>query len=236
MGLYKIGAIPTSNFDTTGHIPGISPGNIVFQTTGAFAIYLWLIDGAGNASFLHRAQDTIRFDNTPPSGCVASSPATSSTLSFSVTWTSGTDVGSGLAGLYDVRSKDGVAGVWTDWLVDNSGLSGIFDGLQGHTYYFEARTQDLVGNEEAFLGITETLTLVDTNYVGPPFVPGDANGSGDVNGLDVVYLVNYLKGGPAPDPLLSADANGSCSVNGIDVSYLINYLKGGPPPYAGNCR
>jgi hypothetical protein len=67
--------------------------------------------------------------------------------------------------------------------------------------------------------------------------PGDANGSYDVNGLDVVYLLNYLKGiGPMPDPLLSGDVNGSCQVNGLDVIYLVNYLKGGPAPFEGDCQ
>ena len=69
------------------------------------------------------------------------------------------------------------------------------------------------------------------------FLPGDANNNGTVNGLDVVYLVNYLRGvGPAPNPLLAADANGNCEVNGIDVVYLVNYFKGfGPAPIRGNC-
>jgi hypothetical protein len=66
--------------------------------------------------------------------------------------------------------------------------------------------------------------------------PGDANGSFTVNGLDVVYLVNYLKGfGPPPEPLLAADANGDCTANGLDAVYLINYLKGGSAPILGNC-
>jgi hypothetical protein len=67
--------------------------------------------------------------------------------------------------------------------------------------------------------------------------PGDANANGVTNGLDVTYLVNYLKGlGPAPDPLLAADANGNCSTNGLDVTYLVNYLKGiGPAPLRGQC-
>jgi parallel beta-helix repeat protein len=62
--------------------------------------------------------------------------------------------------------------------------------------------------------------------------PGDANSSGNVTGLDVVYLVNYFKSkGPAPDPLLAGDANGSCSTTGLDVTYLVRYFKGmGPAP------
>ena len=67
--------------------------------------------------------------------------------------------------------------------------------------------------------------------------PGDANSNGVTNGVDVTYLVNYLKGlGPAPDPLLAGDANGNCQTNGVDVSYLVNYLKGfGSAPLRPNC-
>jgi hypothetical protein len=69
------------------------------------------------------------------------------------------------------------------------------------------------------------------------FSPGDANGDGQVNGVDVVYMVNYFKGfGPPPDPILRGDCNGDCNFNGVDVVYLVNYFKGyGPPPIRGNC-
>jgi hypothetical protein len=62
---------------------------------------------------------------------------------------------------------------------------------------------------------------------------GDANCSGSVNGVDVVYLVNFLKGiGPSFCCLCTGDVNNSDSVNGIDVTYFINYLKGAAPPLA----
>jgi parallel beta-helix repeat protein/predicted outer membrane repeat protein len=67
---------------------------------------------------------------------------------------------------------------------------------------------------------------------------GDVNNSGASNGLDVIYLVSYLKGGAAPPKscgclnhgmmYVAADANGSCSVNGLDVTYMVTYFKGGP--------
>lgn len=68
------------------------------------------------------------------------------------------------------------------------------------------------------------------------YYAGDANGDGLVNGLDVVFLVNYFRGsGPTPDPMLAADANGDCMVNGLDVLYLVAYFKGGPEPFYGDC-
>lgn len=81
-----------------------------------------------------------------------------------------------------------------------------------------------------------TIADVVMSEFGCVYAPGDANGSGSANGLDVIYLVSYFKGGdPPPDtcmcdphgPLfVAADANGSCSVNGLDVTYLVSYFKG----------
>jgi len=65
-------------------------------------------------------------------------------------------------------------------------------------------------------------------------IPGDADGSGIYNILDVTYLINYLyKSGPPPTPyaLCSGDADCNCQINILDVTYLINYLyKSGNPP------
>lgn len=69
------------------------------------------------------------------------------------------------------------------------------------------------------------------------YLPGDANSSGAVNGLDVTYLLSYFKSiGPPPDPMLAGDANGDCMVNGLDVIYLVSYLKGGLEPLLGDCH
>ncbi|OGC91065.1 MAG: hypothetical protein A2W25_13995 [candidate division Zixibacteria bacterium RBG_16_53_22] len=85
---------------------------------------------------------------------------------------------------------------------------------------------------------------------GCSYVPGDINGNGSSNGIDVVYGVIYLKGGdPPPDscdcrpdvptyPFYGAgDVNGSCTFNGIDITYFVAYLKGLQPAleYCPDC-
>jgi len=64
------------------------------------------------------------------------------------------------------------------------------------------------------------------------YIAGDANGDGQTDVGDVVYLINYLfKGGNAPNPTGSGDTNCDGKVDIGDVVYLINYLfKSGPPP------
>jgi hypothetical protein len=82
-----------------------------------------------------------------------------------------------------------------------------------------------------------------TNQFGPiPFNPkstlssdpirGDANGDGQINAGDVVYLIMYLfRDGPPPPTLENGDANGDDVINIVDMVYLLNYLvMDGPPP------
>jgi hypothetical protein len=62
------------------------------------------------------------------------------------------------------------------------------------------------------------------------FLCGDANGDGQVNLADAVYIVNYLFIG-GPEPLEAGDANCDGEVDLADAVYLVNYLFiGGPPP------
>jgi hypothetical protein len=72
------------------------------------------------------------------------------------------------------------------------------------------------------------------------YVVGDANNSGDLNGLDVTFGVNYFKGGSQPPYecectegntwYVAGDVNGSCNYNGLDITYGVAYFKGGPDP------
>jgi len=83
-------------------------------------------------------------------------------------------------------------------------------------------------------GYMEYNPYVKTGYVSQSdHIKGDANGDGNINILDVTFLINYLyKGGPEPN-LYAGDVDGSGAINLLDVNYLINYLyREGPPPIA----
>lgn len=72
------------------------------------------------------------------------------------------------------------------------------------------------------------------------YVPGDANGDGQLMGNDVTYSVRYFKGPGDPPPdscwyevpdtsywlYSGGDANGNCQYAGSDVTYLVAYFKG----------
>jgi hypothetical protein len=111
----------------------------------------------------------------------------------------------------------------------------IISGLDfGAYYYFSIKTIDDSGNYSA-LSNSPLIAAGDTVPI--PDLPGDANGDGAVNGMDVTYLVEYFKGsGAPPDPLWKGDANGNCRVDGIDIIYIVNFFKGrGPGPVRGDC-
>ncbi len=68
------------------------------------------------------------------------------------------------------------------------------------------------------------------------YMIGDANGDGEVNVSDAVYIINYVfVNGPTPDPLDAANANCDQEVNVSDAVWIINYVfvNGAAP---GDCK
>jgi hypothetical protein len=71
-------------------------------------------------------------------------------------------------------------------------------------------------------GITLDVVLNPASYVW-----GDADGSGEVDIDDIVYLVTYIfVGGPAPEPYVAGDVDGSGEIDIDDVVHLIEYIFG----------
>ncbi len=128
-------------------------------------------------------------------------------------------------------------------------INGVADSVTGTAAADDTLDQSVVltySGDWALFSIRSVSINFDTSaaavsdtafyYSGCAYIQGDANGDTRVNGLDVVYLVGYLK--TFADPYLclcgenrefypSADCNGDCQVNGTDVIYLVNYFKGG---------
>jgi serine protease AprX len=81
-------------------------------------------------------------------------------------------------------------------------------------------------------GIANCWAAINYSF-GPSFVVGDADGSGEIDIDDVVYIIAFVfTGGPAPVPVMaSGDVDGSGVIDIDDVIYLIDYVfSGGPPP------
>jgi len=136
---------------------------------GIKTVYVQYRDNASNATVF---SDTIILDSTPPSSAVSVLPTYQTTVAFTVSWT-GSDAGAGLAS-YDVQVRDGAGGTWTDWLTYTTQTSATFNGADDHTYYFQCRARDTLGNLEPYQGGNgDTQTTID---VSPP------NGSITING------------------------------------------------------
>jgi len=84
---------------------------------------------------------------------------------------------------------------------------------------------------------TTNVAVTMTPASGCQYIPGDINGNGFANGIDVTFGVTFFKGGNAPPDtcfdcpsagqtlLAAGDVNGNCSFNGIDITYYVAYLK-----------
>jgi subtilisin family serine protease len=80
------------------------------------------------------------------------------------------------------------------------------------------------------IDILATVNAVSADY--DTLLPGDVNSDGDINLLDISFIINFLyRDGPPPKDISLIDTNSDGRMNLLDVSYLINYLyRDGPPP------
>jgi hypothetical protein len=65
-----------------------------------------------------------------------------------------------------------------------------------------------------------------------PALCGDADGTGDIDIADAVFLVSYIfAGGSAPNPISAGDADCDGEITIADAAYLVSYIfSGGPEP------
>jgi hypothetical protein len=118
--------------------------------------------------------DSIILDTAPPTTS-ASSPASSESTAFTVSW-SGSDGSSGIAD-YDVQYRVGSGGSWTNWRTGTTDTSDVFGPTapvtvaRDQTYYFRVRARDHAGNVSGYSGGNgDTQTLVELFDVFIPLV------------------------------------------------------------------
>ena len=150
------GTLPDAAYDTTGNSatsPALSSGSNKY-------FHIRTRDVAGNWSAAAQHRGPYYIDTTPPSSS-ASSPATTGSTSFLVSW-SGSDAHSGVAN-YDVQSKDiSAGGSWTTWKSAIASTSATFTGQGGHIYQFRSRARDNAGNVEAYPVTYDSQTVIAT--------------------------------------------------------------------------
>lgn len=70
-----------------------------------------------------------------------------------------------------------------------------------------------------------------TEPIGPEYIRGDANGDGEVNMYDVIFIMNYILGTPAPTfDKEAADVNKDGKINISDIMFIVNFIKNGEFP------
>jgi hypothetical protein len=128
------------------------------------------------------------------------------------------------------------AGLFKAFGDNNFRLLLLFDDLPGA----DMRVYDTNSNGWGELVFDRGLLSGTTirEYAPGRGILGDMNSDCEINLLDPLYLVNYLKGiAPwLPPDVYLADVNGTCQVNGVDVTYFVNYFHNGPALIEGNCR
>ncbi len=72
-----------------------------------------------------------------------------------------------------------------------------------------------------------SLKFVYTAQTTPEAVPGDANGDGEVNAMDITDIINYMMNCPTSTGMFieeSADANGDGTINAADIVWIANTI------------
>ncbi len=201
--------------------------------------YYWRVRAGNPAGWSGwTAVRSMILDRRIPYGTQASSPDTTYTTSFLVTWTAGQDSApsSGICA-YDVWCDSGSG--WWPWQIGVDTLAYTYTGARdGGRYYFKARARDCAFNWEADGWVPECTTFASITAPPCDYLPGDINGDGNRIGGDVTFGVRYFKGlGPQPPDscymdsassylYVAGDCNGDCQFRGSDITRLVQYFKG----------
>jgi hypothetical protein len=137
---------------------------------------------------------------------------------------------------FDATAMGGVAPYAYKWYSDVDGYLG--SGASLAINHLSVKKKDTVVLAHTItLEVIDNVGMIDSMRISLTILPccdlaGDASNNGNVNVIDVTYLINYLyKGGAKPICSAEGDANGNGIINVQDITSLINYLyKHGAAP------
>ena len=79
---------------------------------------------------------------------------------------------------------------------------------------------------KAVTGICEKDGMISFSFNDGNVIPGDVNGDGVVNAMDVMAVVNYTMNSMSSTvDILSADVNGDGIVNIADIVMIVDMIK-----------
>ncbi|HHI02711.1 MAG TPA: hypothetical protein ENL22_04245 [candidate division Zixibacteria bacterium] len=192
----------------------------VFEVTAGLHTFLWVYEKDGSSYSGDDAAwlDYIIFPE------LTGDPAIST--EFLPNW----EVGNPYSQQLEANGAIGVLS-WVDKYNDltGTGLTLSSDGMVSGTPMDEGTISFTAMVTDEINGTDEKLFSFEINQ---DWICGDVNRDGDINILDIVYLINFkYKSGSAPDPPESADVNNDLTINILDIVYLINFkYKTGPEP------
>ena len=110
----------------------------------------------------------------------------------------------------------------------NSLLGDPFPGSQGVTQLTDYWAKDGTIDKPIYQIVQNNDYSVDFSFM---YLRGDANGDGEVGMADVMYIVNYTLGTPAPYfKTREADTNNDGIINMTDAMYIVSYILNGKFP------
>ena len=160
----------------------------------------------------------VTLDSTAPASQVAALPETVSNRIFTISWNGeDDDQGSGI-GAYEIYASTD-EGPFTHWLT-TAETSAVFTGECGHRYAFYSLAVDRVGNVQSQPEGPYVATEV-------PSIMGDADGSGDVDLADLVWIlqIHCQSFGGQPALNICADMDGDGQLGMAEAIYILQLLS-----------
>ncbi|HDR15138.1 MAG TPA: hypothetical protein ENN79_06605 [Desulfobacteraceae bacterium] len=160
----------------------------------------------------------VSIDGIAPTSRVSALPEKLSPREFRVSWSGEDDEQGSGVGVYEIHvSVNG--GPYTLWL-RTSETSAVFTGDCGDRYTFYSLAVDNVGNVQE--APAEEVASIEV-----PILPGDADGSGEVNLADLILVLQGVSstGDAYLGANVCADVDGDGRLGTVEAVYILQFLS-----------